>query len=122
MAGARGERTIIAGEQEVVVLFTNRALAGVEQQLNRGVVGIVKGIIDGDSGMREVAMLLQAGMEAARRDSRTPGRPVSLDQAWAVMDTAGFSQVVTLVTQAVADVLAFTGDTAEETGDDDPNV
>lgn len=118
MAG-RNDVIITAGEREVRVLFTNRALAEVEGQLKRSIIAIAQGFGDGSSGVTDIAYLLRAGMEAARRDARTAGQPVTLNDAYAVLDAAGFPKVSSEVMIAVAGVLSG-GD--EETDEEtDPN-
>lgn len=106
-AGARGERVIETEDGEVRVLFTNRALANAETQLNRGVFEV---LADLQSGGRigDVAVLLQAGMEAARRDAREGGKPVSPAQAYAVLDEVGYAAAVIAVVEAVAEVVSYT--------------
>lgn len=107
MSGARGEATIQAGAQEVHVLFTNRALAEVEGQLNRSILAVANGFADGTSGMTETAHLLRAGMEAARRDAHEGGPAVSIGRAFEVLDEAGFSAVTVAVCEALSAVLAY---------------
>ena len=123
-AGARGERVIETEDGEVRVLFTNRALANAEAQLNRGVFAV---LTDLQSGGRigDVAVLLQAGMEAARRDAREGGKPVSVAQAYAVLDDVGYAAVAIAVVEAVAEVVSYTreGDASIPPAEDgaDPN-
>jgi hypothetical protein len=116
MAGQ--EAIITAGEREVRVLFTNRALAEVEGQLHKSIIAIAQGFADGTSGVTDVAHVLRAGMEAARRDARVGGHPVTLNDAYEVLDVAGFSRVSADVMTAVAEVLSG-GDSDEEA---DPNA
>lgn len=118
MAG-RNDVIIMAGEREVRVLFTNRALAEVEGQLKRSIIAIAHGFADGSSGVTDVAYLLRAGMEAARRDARAGGQPITLNDAYAVLDASGFAKVSADVMMAVAAVL---GDNQEnENEETDPN-
>lgn len=105
--GARGERTFRVGNRDITVLFTNRALAGAERRLEKGIIGIADGLLSGVSGMTEMAVLLQVGMEAARVDARAGGNQISLDRAYEVLDEAGFSAVAVPVMEAVAAVLAY---------------
>lgn len=114
--GARGEVTFKAGDREVTVLFTNRALAGAEKRLGKGIVGVAQGLINGESGMADVAILLQVGMEAHRADAKLGGNQISESQAFAVLDQAGFGEVAKSVMEAVASVLGYQaeGETAEE--------
>ena len=118
MAGARGEVTIQLADREVTVLFTNRALGGVEQKIGRSILALAQGLADGGTGIGEVVILLQAGMEAARRDAREPGPAVALNTAYDVMDEAGFGQVAAAVMEAIGAVLTW-GTSSE---DEDPNA
>jgi len=120
MAGARGEATFVVDGREVTVLFTNRALAGVERRLNKGIIGIADGLLSGASGMTEIAALLQAGMEAARIDAKRGGRSVSMEDAYDVLDRAGFAAVAAPVMEAVAAVLAYAP--GENGHEPDPNA
>lgn len=117
MTGARGEQTFQAGSREVTVLYTNRALAGAEKRLGKGIVGVAQGLLEGSSGLTEVAVLLQVGMEASRIDTKAGGRSVSLEDAYGILDRAGFGTVAAAVMQAVAAVLGYSG---EPTPEDDP--
>jgi hypothetical protein len=118
MAGARGEATIQLADREVTVLFTNRALAEVEQKLGRSILATAQGLAEGSTGIGELVILLRAGMEAARRDAREPGPAVALNTAYDVMDEAGFGPVAVAVMEAVSAVLAW-GTSSEDT---DPNA
>jgi hypothetical protein len=104
---ARGERTFKSGSREVTVLFTNRALAGAEKRLGKGIIGIADGLLSGASGMAEIAVLLQVGMEAARVDARQGGQQISLEKAYDVLDEVGFAAVAQPVMEAVAAVLSY---------------
>lgn len=119
MPGARGEATIQAGDREVRVLFTNRAIAEAEEQADKSIIEISQGYADGKSGIRELAVLLRAGMEAARREARIGGRPISMPAAYEVLDTAGFTAVAEAVMMAVAAVLSYGTDMAGELGEED---
>ena len=105
--GARGDVTFQAGEREVRVLFTNRALADVERRLGRGIVAVIQDMSQGDAGITETVQILQAGMEASRRDAREPGPAVQANQAFDVMDAAGFATVLEAVMAAISDVLSY---------------
>lgn len=107
MAGARGERIIQAGEQEVRVLFTNRALADAEKNMGKSVFSVARGLVNGQSGIGDIANLLQAGMRAARRDAGEKPFAVSLDRAFAILDEAGVTAVTTAVMEAMTDVLSY---------------
>jgi len=115
MPGARGEATIQAGEREVHILFTNRALAEAESEMGKSVIGVAQGFAEGASGVSDIAHLLRAGMEAARRDAHTGGHVVSLNDAFQVLDEVGFTAVTVAVMEAVSAVLSFSGE------EQDPN-
>ena len=110
MPGARGEATIQAGEREVHILFTNRALADAEGQIGKSVIGVAQGFTEGTTGIGDIAYLLRAGMEAARRDARAGGKVVTLNDAYQVFDAAGFTAVSVAVMEAVSAVVSFSGD------------
>lgn len=109
--GARGEATIKAGERDVTILLTNRALVEAEKKLGKPITQV--------SGIGDIAQLLQAGMEAYRRESRGSGRVVSMDDAYAAMDAAGFAAVAAAVGDAMAAVLGYK---PKDDEDDDPNA
>lgn len=105
--GARSEHVIKTESGEVRVLFTNRALADVEALTGKSILALANGFTDGSSGITEVAQVLRAGMEAARRDGNTGGKAVSIQDAYDVMDAAGFTTVATVVMAAVAEVIGY---------------
>jgi hypothetical protein len=106
--GARSEKVILTDDgKEVRVLFTNRALAEAESQCGKSIIAISNGFQENKTGVTEVAALLRAGMEAARRDSHTGARAVTLQDAYELMDAAGFTEVVSVVMTAVADVIGY---------------
>jgi len=115
MNGSRGSVIFTAADKEVRVLFTNRSLADIEATLNKSIIEIARGLDDGHTGIRDVAVILRNGMEASRRDSRDGGRSVTLDDAYAVLDELGFASVVSIVIPAVVEMLT------PKTEDDDPN-
>lgn len=104
---ARGEGVIPVDDKEVPVLYTNKALAAAERQMGKSVLGVSNGFLDGSAGIGDLAHLLQAGMEAARRDGRWGGRAVTLNDAYEVLDEVGFAGVAQVVMEAVATVLAY---------------
>lgn len=107
--GARGETTIQAGDREVRVLFTNRALAEAEGVLGKSILGVLQGFAEGTSGVSDLVQLLRAGMEAARRDAREGGRAITLTEAYDVLDEAGFAGVAEATFEAVGAVLSYSG-------------
>jgi hypothetical protein len=117
LTGARGEATIAAGDREVRVLYTSRALVDAERQLGRPIQAVAQGFVEGSSGYTEIAHLLRVGMEAARRDARSGGRPVTFEDALDVLDLAGFADVANAVMTAVAEALSYG---TEETADPNP--
>lgn len=119
--GARNEAIIRAGGQEYRLLFTNRALAEAEKTAGVSILALVNGFTDNRSGINELAHLMRAGLEAARRESRDGGRPYTLNQAFDILDKAGFAPVLSTVLEAVSEVLGYDGADAEE-DDDDPNA
>lgn len=116
--GARGEAIIEADGREVRILYTNRALATAERLLDRSILGVLQGFSDGATRLSEVATLLRAGMNEARRDVRDGGHPYTMDDVYDVMDAVGFTQVTAMVMGAVADVIGYG---AEPGGDESPN-
>lgn len=119
---ARGTGAIrLEDGREVSVLYTNRAIMGVEKTLNRGIIGLLEGFVSGESGIGELAAMLQAGMEAARRDARAGGSPISLNDALDVLDAAGFAAVAAPVMEALAAVIGYEADNGYREGHQDPN-
>jgi hypothetical protein len=119
MSGARGERTLSVSGREIQVLFTNRALMTAENQLKRGILGVLQGFMDGSSGYTDLVTLLRVGMEAARVDARAGGKPVSNSDALDVLDALGFTAVASPVMEALSAVIGYTGEAESE---EDPNL
>jgi hypothetical protein len=118
---ARGESTIKVNNREVKILFTNRALVSAEKQIGKGIVGILNGFIEGQSGIVDLQALLRAGMEAARQDSGGRGKPVSNDDAMIVIDELGFTAAIVPVMEAVSAVISYNGQAESGDQGDDPN-
>lgn len=118
--GARNEAIIQAGEREYRLLFTNRALAEAERTSGISILALVNGFVENTSGINELAHLVRAGLEAARKEAREGGRPYTLNQAFEIFDEVGFAPVLQTVLEAVSEVLSYDSRTAEE--DDDPNA
>lgn len=119
--GARGEGVIDVNGREVPILFTNRALMTAEKQLGKGIIGVLNGLVDGNSGISELVALLRAGMEAARQDARKSGKPVSNEDALAIIDEIGFTGAIVPVMEAVAAVIGYTSQAEPGDKDEDPN-
>lgn len=117
--GARGEGKITLDNREVGILFTNRALAQAEKQMGKSVLAVVNGLGNGEAGIGDLANLLQAGMEAARREARLGGRTVTLNEAFDVLDEAGFADAMTAVVGAVAAVISYSRN-GDDGADDGP--
>ncbi len=108
MSGARGEVTVeVPGREPVTVLFTNRALADAERAVGKSVLEMARGAGDGRLGIADVAQLLYVGMEAARRDARAGGRSYNVNDAYEILDAAGFAAVAAAVMEAMAAVLSY---------------
>lgn len=105
----RAEKTIQLPDREVRVLYTNRALAEAEKITGKSILFVAKGFADQTSGVEDLASLLRAGMEAARRDAKSGTTPITQNDAYAVLDEAGFSVVAESVITAIAEVLSFGG-------------
>jgi hypothetical protein len=116
MSGARGEATIRAGDREVQVLFTNRAILAAEKQAGKGIIQMLNEFSAGGS-YTDLVALLRAGMEAARLDARSGGKPVSNDDAINVLDAVGFAAAAGPVMEALAAVISYDGGEGEA----DPN-
>ena len=103
--GARGSRSFLAGEKEIRVLFTNRALAEIEGAVGKSILEIANGFSDGKTGIRDTAIMLRFGMEASRRDNRDGGRSITLEDAYKVLDEVGFATVISEIMPAIVEVL-----------------
>ncbi|MFO7740827.1 MAG: GTA-gp10 family protein [Anaerolineae bacterium] len=112
--GARGEITLQAGDREVQLLFTNRAIATAEEKLGKGIIEVLVRFEQGGGGITETAILLQAGMEFARREAGLGGRRVSLPQAFEVLDEAGFAVALAAIAEGIRGVLSYGVEDEEE--------
>ncbi len=114
MPGARGEGILkLAGGQERAVLFTNRALADAERLTGKSVLQLLAATQGMQLGMSDTAVLLQVGMEHARREARPSGKAITLADAYEVMDQVGFAPVARVVMEALAAVLSYAAEPAE---------
>lgn len=117
-----GYKTIITGDAEIPILYTNRSIANAERIMEKGIIGVLSGFQDGGSGIAEVAILLQVGMEAARRDGRLGGKRISQDDAFEVLDELGFTAIAAVVFEAVGEVIAQDSNAIDaEFSDDEKN-
>lgn len=98
------EKILQVGDDEVRLLFTNRALGEAEESLGKGTIEVLQDFQQGGS-LREIAAFLRAGMEAARRKGRVNRRPYTMNDAYEVMDELGFSAVAVEVIDAISDIL-----------------
>jgi hypothetical protein len=112
--GARGEAVLMVGDEQVTALYTNRALAEAERATGKTILEIARGAESGNLGIGDVAQLLHVGMEHARRESRAGGRSYTINDAWQVLDMLGFGAVAAAVFEAVAAVLSFSAEDADD--------
>lgn len=123
MAGARGESILALSDgEEVRLLYTNRALAEAEQQLNQGILGVLRDFQDSGGGIHETAVLLQVGMRAARREANHGKTAVGIAEAYAVMDDLGFAATITAVMEGVSAVLGYGAEGSEGGSGEDPDA
>jgi hypothetical protein len=118
---ARGVGVIDVNGREVPILFTNRVLLSAEKQLNKGIIGVLNGLSDGNIGIGELVALLRAGMEASRLDARRGGKPVSNEDAMDIIDEIGFTGAIAPVVEAVAIVIGYTSQAEPGDKAEDPN-
>ena len=104
---ARSETTIFTDDNEVKLLYTNRALANAEKLMGKSVIQVAQGFADGESGITEMAMLLQAGMAEYKRDAKVGGKSITVQDAYEVMDDVGFAEVTQVVMESIAEVLSY---------------
>jgi hypothetical protein len=107
MPGARGEAIIQSGEREERILFTMRALAEAERQAGKPISVMLS---DQGFGIQECAILLRAGLEAARRDARLGGTRVTLQAAYDLLEEIGFGAAGEAIGIAVAGAIAGSGE------------
>lgn len=112
--GARGEATLKTANGNVYILFTNRAIANAEGMMGKSIINALN---RDNFGMSELAYLLLAGMQCAKSNARISGRGITLEDAYEVIDTAGFTQTANAVTEAVAAVISY-----EPAQEADPNA
>ena len=124
LLGARKEAILLVKDEEGQVieeyraLFTTRALADAEQRIGKSMTQVLNGFVSGRSGVREIALLLQAGMEAERRASKSGGAPVSYGDACDVIDLVGINPAAESLNNAIVAVLSY-GKSKPSSVDDD---
>jgi len=117
--GARGEGILLVDGEEHRILFTNRALAEAEKRTGKTMVALAQGATEGELGIGDMAILLQTGLNAARRDEMGGARLLPPNTAFNLLDRAGFAQVAMVVLEAVGAVLAYDPNEEEEEGGDE---
>ncbi len=112
--GARGEGFLQAGDETYPILFTNRAIFRAERVIGKPVLQITNALSDQTLSMGDLVRMLLIGLEEGRRDAgfamsatRQGNRPYALNDAWDIMDLAGFRAVLVAVFEALAAVLSY---------------
>ncbi len=118
MAGARGESQLEVKGQTHNLLYTNRALIEAEQQTGKSILALFDGVRDNTLRFGELVIMLRVGLEAARRDSKAGGKPVTQEDALNISEEAGFTAVLEAVLTGMGAVLKYSGE--EETGESRP--
>jgi hypothetical protein len=109
--GARGEAIINVDGRRYEVLFTNRALAEAEALTGKTVVQLLDRAA---IGVTDLAHLLVAGLEAARRESEPSRARYGPEDAWAIIDAAGFFPALQAVVKSLVAVVTYAaGDKGE---------
>ncbi len=103
--GARGEATIQVGDDAHAILFTNRAVAEVERALDKSALQIIRN--GNDLSMNDAALLLRIGLEYGRRDRRDNHRAYTVEDAFAILDEAGFMAVARAILEGLSAVLTY---------------
>lgn len=120
LLGARKEAILQAKDaegnviEEYQALFTTRALADAEARIGKSMTVVLLGFSTGKSGVREIALLLQSGLEAHRRSRGSDGQPISYDDACEVLDMVGINTAAEAIGEAVAAVLNYGEKPAED--------
>lgn len=114
-----GQSTIVTPDREIPILYTNKALANAERLMDKGILGVLSGFQEGGSGILEVAILLQAGMEAARIADRLGGPRTTINQAYKILDDVGFTAVAAKVFEAIGEVISRDGAAVDLEFEDD---
>jgi hypothetical protein len=117
---ARGEAFIKAKKREVPILFTAQAISNAEQQLKKTITDAMNELAAGHVSFTDTASLLRAGMEAARLAGHYGGKPISTQDAFALIDEVGIVPVIQALSTTLVEV--FTSDLEQQASEgDDPN-
>ena len=111
MPGARGETRIRAGDRDVELLFTNRALAEAEPVIGRSMSQVLR---ERDISVGDTARLLHIGMEYGRREAAKGGKAYTLNDAYRAMDAIGYIAAAGVVIESLIAVLTFRAGAPEE--------
>lgn len=117
--GARGETTLVVGDTEHRILFTNRAIAEAEAAIGKSIISLVR---SREPGVSDIGQLLATGLEAARREAKTGGRAYTVMDAYRIMDELGYAAVAKATLVAVANVLSYGSEGVEDTEAELPNL
>ena len=105
--GARGEAFLQVGDESYPILFTNRAIFRAERVTGKPILQIANLIQDETLSMGDLVQMLLVGLEEGRRDAQEGNRPYQLNDAWDILDAAGFRAVLVAVFEALAAVLSY---------------
>lgn len=115
--------TLQLKDREVRLLYTNRALSEAEAELDKSILLTIQGFVNGKSGVTDIAALLKAGMEAGRREARISNKPITMNDAFEVMDEVGLTATAEAVMNAITGVLGYKeGEVPPDEKEDDPNA
>jgi len=115
--------TLQLKDREVRLLYTNRALSEAEAELDKSILLTIQGFVNGKSGVTDIAALLKAGMEAGRREARISNKPITMNDAFEVMDEVGLTATAEAVMKAITGVLGYKeGEVPPGEKEDDPNA
>jgi hypothetical protein len=104
---ARSEKIIQAGDKEIRLLFTNMALASAEAATGKSILIMARSFSNGEASITDAVSITRSAMEAARRDAKSVGQPVSLVDAYEVMDNFGFIELAKVIIGAMNEVLGY---------------
>ena len=114
-AGARrGEGLIEAGGKEYQLFFNNKALAEAERAIGKSMGVLASQVSAGTFSVSETAALLRIGVNSARREFRLKIVPITLDDAFSIMDEVGFLVAGSAVIAPLTEVLVYDPSDADE--------